>query len=207
MNKNLGYRIHTGKPGSPDMPDTLLNEMFALRAEIFNGRNQWNLPLESGLEKDSFDTAETIYVSCVDLMSNDMIACWRILPTTSNYMLNTVFSDLLPPSTMIRDPNIWELSRFAIKKGSNITSPMHASSITRDMFWAIREFSNKNAVARFITVMSPSLYRLLSNSGLTMPQIDTKSEKERRQLGRTACYIDIDDNFHNFIDCNRRNVI
>lgn len=207
MDKNFGYKIHIGNSGNPNIPDTRLDEMYALRAEIFNGRNQWGLPLQNGLEKDSFDTAETIYVICVDLMSNEIIACWRILPTTSDYMLNTVFSDLLPPTVKIRDPNIWELSRFAVKKGLNMTSPMHASSITRDMFWAIRKFSSKNEVTRFITVMSPSLYRLLSNNGLTMPHIDDKSEKERRQLGRTSCYIDIDESFHMFIDYNKSNVI
>jgi len=201
MNKHIGYKIYVGKPGSPGMTPTQLDKMYALRAEIFNGRNQWGLPLHDGLEKDTFDTAETIYVNCVDQTTDDVIACWRILPTTSDYMLNTVFADLLPQSLKIKDPNIWELSRFAVKKGLKATSPMQASSITRDMFNAVRGFASKNVVTRFVTVMSPSLYRLLSSNGLTMPHVDNKSEKQRRRLGRTSCYIDIDEHFHNFIGC------
>ncbi|WP_074749333.1 acyl-homoserine-lactone synthase [Halomonas caseinilytica] len=181
--------------------------MHVLRAEVFNGRNQWNLTIGDGLEKDSFDSNETVYVICVQLSTNDVVACWRILPTTFDYMLSTVFSDLLPAPLKIKDPYIWELSRFAVKKGLNKCSPMLASTITRDMFAAIREFALQKEVTRFVTVVSPSLYRLLSNSGLTMPHIDNKNEKERRRLGRTACYIDIDDGFHEFIDTGMRSAV
>lgn len=193
------YQIKAGRPDEAGITPEILNKMHLLRAEIFNGRNQWGLPVSEGIEKDSFDTDETIYVICVRPSTNNVVACWRMLPTTRDYMLNTVFTDLLPGSLTISDPKIWELSRFAIKKGFKTNSPMLASDITRDMFSAIRKLSFQMGIVRFVTVMSPSLYRLLSNSGLTMPRIDTKSDKERRRLGRTSCFIDIDERFHYFV--------
>lgn len=193
------YKVIIGRPGEPGITQDRLLKTYALRAEVFNGRNRWGLPAADGLERDAFDSDSSVYVLCLEVARGAVIGCWRIRPTTSSTMLNTIFSDLLPRAQAIQNPNIWELSRFAIKKGFVKTSPMLAGRITRDMFGCIRAFAFRMEVAHFVTVVSPSLYRLLGNR-LTMPRIDNKSDAERRRLGRTACYLEIDANLDSFID-------
>jgi acyl homoserine lactone synthase len=196
--------IYIGKPGSGEMCFDLVQNMYLLRAEIFNGRNQWGLPLNKGREIDEFDTLNTVYVICEDRYSGQVIGGWRLLPTTQEYMLNSVFPELLPASCNVQASDVWELSRFAVRKGIRNQSPFLASSITREMFAAVRFFADRQQVNRFVTVTSPSLYRLLSNSGLTMPRIDDLEESERRRLGRTSCYVEIDECFESFVSVGER---
>lgn len=198
------FNIYIGKPGSGEMGPDLVRKMYLLRAEIFNGRNQWGLPLSEGREIDEFDTLNTVYVICEDRYSGQVIGCWRLLPTTQEYMLSSIFPELLPTSCNVQAPDVWELSRFAIRKGIRNQSPFLASSITREMFAAIRFFAERQRITRFVTVMSPSLYRLLSSSGLTMPRIDDLENRERQRLGRTSCYIEIDECFESFVGTGER---
>lgn len=198
MDIGLECEVLIGRKGSQGLTPMRLKEMYSLRSKVFNDRNQWGLPTTNGLEIDSFDSDNAVYIVCVECISDSVIACWRLLPTTSDYMLNTVFKHLAPSSTTISDPHIWELSRFAVEKRLMHYSPMLASCITRGLFFVAREFAFNEGVERFVTVMSPSLYRLLMYNGLTMPRIDKISPEERHRLGQTACYIDIDDNFDSF---------
>ena len=191
--------IYIGRPNSDGMDSNLIRKMYLLRAEIFNGRNQWGLPLKDGREIDDFDTLDTVYVICEDRYSDQVIGCWRLLPTTQDYMLKSVFSELLPTSCNVQSPDVWELSRFAIRKGTGKQSHFLASNITREMFAAVRLFAEHHRINRFVTVTSPSLYRLLTSCGLNMPRIDNLEESERRRLGRTSCYIEIDECFDSFV--------
>ncbi|MES1956584.1 autoinducer synthesis protein [Salinisphaera hydrothermalis EPR70] len=174
--------------------------MFTLRAQVFNGRQKWALPTVSGKEIDDFDNNRALYMLGLSCITNDVVACWRMIPTAFDTMIHTVFTDLLPADHDIaRNNNVWELSRFAIKKGFSPRTNLVASGITRSMFAALKTFATEREIERYVTVLSPSLHRLLSRSGLTMPRFDSLTDTQRRHLGRTACYIEIDELMDEFI--------
>lgn len=104
-------RIVVGRTG--DLPAWLLTGMFRLRYEVFYERLRWDVDSLHGMERDSYDDCDPVYVISHGEVCREVTGCCRLLPTDGPYMIPDVFSETLRGAPAPRDPSIWELSRLA----------------------------------------------------------------------------------------------
>lgn len=152
--------------------DHILNEqtahaMYRLRHTIFHDRLKWEVASEDGMERDTFDQCNPVYV-LVRNEEKELEGCWRLLPTTGPYMLKDVFPQLLYTEAVPRHPRVWELSRFAVSKtaGENENSNFGLSEIPVRMLQAAVRFAQQNGIDSYVTVTTVAVERLMRNLGL-----------------------------------------
>jgi len=96
---------------SNEIPDNVRSELFHYRYKVFVEQLGWDLDTPHDREKDQFDHHDTLYVIARDI-HKQVVGCARLLPTTSSYLLEEVFPQLLNGMPAPKSPEIWELSRF-----------------------------------------------------------------------------------------------
>src|SRR3978361_835920 len=70
-------------------------ELAIYRYKVFVEHLGWDLPIaQVGSERDQFDHPDTLYVMVKDA-DNRICGCARLLPTTGDYLLGTVFPHLM----------------------------------------------------------------------------------------------------------------
>ncbi|MEV7008544.1 acyl-homoserine-lactone synthase [Streptosporangium sp. NPDC051022] len=87
--------------------------MFRLRHKVFYERLRWDVDSFRGMERDSYDDCDPVYVIGYGEVCRQVTGCCRLLPTDGPYMIPGTFSETLRGVLAPRDPNIWELSRLA----------------------------------------------------------------------------------------------
>ncbi|HDZ8879036.1 acyl-homoserine-lactone synthase [Aeromonas dhakensis] len=103
--------IITGTTAS--LGHALSSQMFEYRYRVFVETLGWELDCTYGVEKDQFDREDTVYV--IALKANGMfVGVARLLNTTHPYLLGNVFTQLLADQPVPCEPDVWELSRFAM---------------------------------------------------------------------------------------------
>src|SRR5690606_26062619 len=90
----------------------IYDQMLRIRAVQFSARRGWHVSVSNGKEEDVFDTESTTYV-CV-VVGDKLIASLRLIPTDQPYMLEMVFPELLHGSAPLKNPAIFESSRFCV---------------------------------------------------------------------------------------------
>lgn len=146
-----------------EMPAIDLERMHALRAQVFRTRLNWSVPVTAGLEVDQYDTAAASYMLMYNSV-DELCGCWRILPTTGNYMLADTFQDLLYGIPAPCDPRVFELSRFAV--ATDRAQGYGFSSAARAAFAEIVAWSLNAGVQELVTVTTPAIERLLVHMGI-----------------------------------------
>jgi len=101
-------------------------DLAKYRYDVFVGRLGWDLPCQPGHDQDQFDVPHAVHVLASD-DEDQILGYARLLPTTSDYLLGSLFPELLSGHAPPNDPRIWELSRYA----ATDTRPA-ASAGTRD---------------------------------------------------------------------------
>ena len=89
----------------------LRRQMHAHRAAQFAERLRWAVTVDGGEERDQYDGGSALY--CVLTRGGRHEGSMRFLPTTGRTMTEEHFSTLYPDAP-IRDPMIWECTRFVI---------------------------------------------------------------------------------------------
>ena len=92
----------------------LIDEMFRLRARIFNDRLKWDVNIIEGRERDRFDEEKPVYLIYTDEEGREVKGSLRLLPTTGPTLLADFFYDTLPDATHLSAPTIWECTRFCL---------------------------------------------------------------------------------------------
>lgn len=149
----------------------LLEEMFALRALVIQ-RWGWNVPnFDPKRDKDDFDTDETIYFLDIDEDTGELIGTVRFNPTTSDHLMNTVFSDMCddgPPSST----RIWEASRYMLDS-HRWPNWKYVRGRTR-LAYALNEYALENGIHSMSWLTTLPLYRnmikLWPTEALGMPK-------------------------------------
>jgi len=91
----------------------LQDSMFKDRADQFWRRLDWDVSVDgNGWEKDQYDDLNPLYVIC-EGAQGEHLGSMRFLPTTGRTMIREHFSELLGGRD-IRDPQIWECTRFCL---------------------------------------------------------------------------------------------
>jgi acyl homoserine lactone synthase len=140
-----------------------LAQMYRLRAEVFGERMGWEVAILSGMESDRYDAFSPHYMLIHDAQ-DALCGCWRLMPTTGPYMLRDTFAQLLHGRQAPTSPDIWELSRFAIvspEKGG-----FGFATLALDAMREIVKFADRMAIARYVTVTTTAIERLLRKAGI-----------------------------------------
>jgi N-acyl-L-homoserine lactone synthetase len=137
------------------------------RREVFINQLGWELNITNGMELDEFDGPEAVYVCSQDAEGN-VNGVARLLPTTGSYLMEKVFPQLWAGDALPCDPQIWELSRFAMvdtDKSAGVSlhqaSAVAASTLLRKVIQAAKS----NGADSLITVSPVGMERLLRVNG------------------------------------------
>ncbi|VAW82544.1 Acyl-homoserine-lactone synthase LuxI [hydrothermal vent metagenome] len=172
-----------------------LRGMFAFRRQVFSDRLGWKVGTHENLEFDMFDTMNPVYMLARG-EQGVIEGCWRLMPTTDDYMLKDTFPQLLRGESAPSNRHVWELSRFAVDAGAN-AGPVQAplNTVTLDMIRRLYEFARTCGVERFVTVTSVALERLLKRTGLPISRLgDGRAQKVGRVLS-VACWVEVNEQF------------
>ena len=143
----------------------LLDEMFALRARVFQDRLGWDVEVRDGKEIDAFDALDPAYVIGLD-DEGHVVACVRALQTTGPHMLADVFSDILDGEPPLRSPTIWESTRFCVdtERLSGGKSRNSVSYATCELMTGALEYARESGITDIVTVIDPIMNRVLKRS-------------------------------------------
>lgn len=103
----------------------LLTEMHRQRKAVFIDKLKWRLEHTAGLEIDTYDSADAIYLIEAETQSAGVQVSARLLPTTRPHLLSEVFSDLCA-DPLPRGSNVWEATRFCPAPETPNGAPRHA---------------------------------------------------------------------------------
>lgn len=142
----------------------LFNDIYKLRYETFSERLNWDIETKDGLERDSFDDLEPHHIAVEN--ESGVAGCWRALPTTGSYMLKDVFPCLLQGEEAPQQDDVWEISRFAVKKGSSSAAKGYMSAVTIEMVKSFYEFAQQNNAKYYVAVTTVACERMLRQLGV-----------------------------------------
>jgi N-acyl-L-homoserine lactone synthetase len=186
-------KISFHKKASGNNQSAVLEQIHQLRHETFVERLDWEVSSVNGKESDRFDELDAVHIA-VSSVNGQVDGCWRALPTAGSYMLEEVFPELLQGEAAPKHPTIWEISRFAVRKGSSEVSKGYMGKLTIDMVRSFWGFAQEYGVTAYVTVTSVACERMLRQLGVTLRRM---GEGEAMQIGKektVALYIEVDRN-------------
>jgi acyl homoserine lactone synthase len=176
-------------------PARFFENIFRLRHETFLERLQWNIEASNGLERDYFDDLEPYHIA-VQNTQDGIDGCWRALPTMGSYMLKDVFPELLQGELAPTEADVWEISRFAVRKGSASSLKGYMSGITIQMVNSFYEFAREKGIKYYVTVTTVACERMLRQLGVECWRM---GEGKALQIGverSVALWIKVDHSLH-----------
>jgi acyl homoserine lactone synthase len=172
--------------------------MHALRTEVFKDRLGWDVNVsEDGLEVDEYDTLASVHYIIAKGPRDSVDACWRLLPTLGPNMLRDTFPQLLHGQAAPAAADVWELSRFAVASDrlpaaeSAGTSQIGFGDLSVALMVESTRFAQRNGIARYVTVTTAAIERMLKKQGLNVHRIGPPL-----RIGTVltvACFIEIDE--------------
>lgn len=168
----MGQQIVLAQHGDHALNRKTLMGMYRLRHEIFHDRLQWDVTSDNGMEHDEFDEGNPFYVLVKD-DEDEVLGCWRLLPTMGPNMLRDVFPQLLHGKPAPQQPDVWELSRFAVATPVNegTSQGFGFSDIPIEMMKMICKFAQHNGIRRFVSVTSVAVERMFRKLGVSVTRL------------------------------------
>ena len=146
----------------------LRETMFKDRATQFSDRLKWAVSVdENGWERDEYDAMNPLYVIWQN-PDGTHGGSMRFLPTTGRTMVNDHFAALLNGGN-IRNPAIWECTRFCLGSQSN---PRVAAA----MMLAGGELMRANGLSHLLGVFDPRMVRIYSMIGASPEVLGSMGE-------------------------------
>lgn len=117
----------------------ILADSYRIRHQIFVGERKWKaLDRGNGIEKDSYDTQDTVYFLAVE--NGKIAGGHRLFPTTQLHMLSDVFPNLATERGIPQGPDIMEWSRFFVVK------EFRGGRINMELMAALQEYGLRNGL-------------------------------------------------------------
>lgn len=148
-----------------------LEGMFRLRFEVFHEKLGWDVETQNGLEQDAFDAVPDVAYVLAKGAAGTVDGCWRILPTTGPYMLRDTFPELLHGLPAPNSVDCHELSRFAVATDRVETANANVGPISMALMRESAAFAVANGIARYVTVTTPVMERMLRQKGIHVHRI------------------------------------
>lgn len=145
----------------------LLDRMYELRHAVFAERLKWTSLNGNRREIDLYDVLNPVYLICRD-PAGEVVGCWRLLPTTGPYMLKDIFAHLLHGTAPPEQPDVWEISRFAIDpQWRDYHSLGAVGSVVGQMLIGLFDFAEANGISQVVAASDIRFDRILKRAGLT----------------------------------------
>jgi len=181
--------VHVSKLADPNFSAVYARSMFQLRYSIFHDRLHWDVKTHDGMEIDEFDDDYSTYF-VVRGEQNRVIGCWRLRPTTTPYMLQDTFPQLLGGQAAPSNEHVWELSRFAVVN-TPFANPQYGFGYTSlALMTAALRFALDHGIDRYVTVTSVAVERLMKKMGLQVHRFAPPVRIGR--VHSVAVWVDID---------------
>lgn len=146
----------------------LKTSMFKMRKRIFHDELGWDVTCYDDMERDRYDRPDTVYV--LYLKGDDVVATWRMLPTTQDYMLADIWPEYAD-GYIPRRPDCWELSRWALDF-ERLGSKAAFEPVAVNMFCTLAEYCILNGIEEVIMLQDPKITPF-SNQVFGLPHIRT----------------------------------
>lgn len=174
------------------LSNPLINDVYRLRHETFINRLDWDISSVNGMERDGFDDMHPFHIAIKD-DSGVVDGCWRALPTTGDYMLKDVFPQLLQGERAPQVKDVWEISRFAVRKGSSKSTCGYMSAITIEMVRSFHEFARQKGIRAYVTVTTVGCERLLRQLGVECRRLGFARAMQIGKERSVALWINVND--------------
>ncbi|MDC0710859.1 acyl-homoserine-lactone synthase [Stigmatella sp. ncwal1] len=193
-------RVVIGRTSDAHMTPELIDGMFRLRHRVFRELLGWDVESHDGRERDRFDALDPVYIVAHDEDRQEVVGCWRLIPTTGPYMLRDVFPQLLRGGSAPRDPHIWEVSRFATALGARGGSQADFGPVALQMIWKAVDFCLQNDVQSFITATSVDLERRWHAVGVPTKRLGDGQVELLGNVPSVACWVDVGEEMLRFLE-------
>jgi len=150
-----------------NIPSNLIADVFNYRYKVFVEQLGWELDTPYGREVDQFDHDDTVYVVARD-ENEDIVGCSRLLPTTSPYLLEEVFPQLLNGMSPPKSSDIWELSRFTsfdLNEETMSKNGQFSAEVTVELLKETILCAKEHGAKKIISVSPIGVERLLRKAG------------------------------------------
>jgi acyl homoserine lactone synthase len=145
--------------------------MHRLLQRVSKDRLDWTVSVSDRLEAEQHNNLSLIYLSGVD--RQDVVGCFRLLPTTGRNMVEDTFPILLD--------GIWESSRFCVDTTNvEATAQNGLREATFLLFAAMIERDQQHDLQAIATVTDLRMERILRRAGWGLDRVG-----EPRQIGTT----------------------
>ncbi|MCG9576088.1 GNAT family N-acetyltransferase [Vibrio tubiashii] len=182
---------------SSELQSSEVLDLYNYRYDVFIEHLEWDIVTGFGstelrIEKDQFDTDETIYVVAKD-SQKQIVGCARLLPTTEPYLLKDVFPELLNGMEAPCTSDVWELSRFTSfdrNKPEDLQSPTQFSAETTvQLLKKTLEVARSYGAKKLITVSPVAVERLLRRENFSATRLGPPVRSAGHLL--ISCIIDV----------------
>lgn len=149
----------------------VFTQMYKLRAKQFSTRRGWRVSVHDGLEIDRFDKLNPLYI-CVISEERQLLASLRLLPTTGPHMLSDVFPEVMGEAGIVRNPLVWESSRFCVDtEAVREFGPNGINDVTRELLSGLFQTAYDAGMQNVISVYDVFVERILKRAGCLFDRV------------------------------------
>ena len=139
----------------------IVDQMYRMRARVFNDILKWDVSVENGRERDRFDELDPLYIVSICEKTGVLQGSVRLLPTTGPNMLSEVFFELFKPGEEVVSPLVWESSRFSIDPDLNTNrSNSSLNSVTIELLCGMVEIGLYSGISYIVSVYDQRMTRV-----------------------------------------------
>ena len=151
-----------------------LAEQGRLRKRFCIDKRNWQRLQSSGMEYDEFDTPAAWYFVYRDKMGL-VRGCNRLIPTSTDYMIEHLWPDMVTKAPIPKSPRIWEQSRFCIDDELPMEEKGRAVS---ELLVALEEFAQAMDIDEFWWLALPENVRFLGKNAEALgPLVDVDGDE------------------------------
>ena len=178
--------MHIETGAARAMENRLFRSMFEERKRVFVDLLRWDVPVVAGrYEIDQFDNDRAVYIVIADA-EGEHLASARLLPTTGDHILGTIFSELCeqaPP----QGGAILEITRFCLARRLRARARLE---VRNRLVSALVEYALCNHIGSYTGVAEWSWFQQILSFGWACRPLGTPGATSGRCL--VALQIDID---------------
>jgi len=152
----------------------IVEQLFRFRKALFVDTLKWDLAVESGCERDQFDTDATVH--CALFRDDEIIAGFRAIRSDQPYLARCVFPQLATIMPYPQRRDVWEISRFGVL-------PSEAGSVTGQILYSlVFYFARLHQMTSLVALADLRYERFLTQIGIRTrrygpPQVIGTDEK------------------------------
>ncbi|KAB7613378.1 acyl-homoserine-lactone synthase [Amylibacter sp. SFDW26] len=150
---------------------TILDQMYQLRARQFSERRGWRVVVKNGQERDHFDQQNPLYI-CVVSKKGKLLASLRLLPTNKPHMLSEVFPEVMGDKKIIRHHLVLESSRFCVDtEAAKFFGSEGINIVTSQLLSGLFTTANAIGIKDIISVYDIYVERVLRRAGCIFKRV------------------------------------